>query len=68
MGARQILHSPAYVMPLKGAWRVVVPIWGRLTPKVLGESFPSKDEAGTWLGSPAGQDAVSSAREARPRP
>jgi len=65
MGLPEIVHSPPYVIPMKGSWRIVVPIRGKLSPKVLKETFPTKDEAGTWLGSDAGQDAVSSARGVR---
>jgi len=65
VGLREKVQSPAYVMPMRGSWRVVVPIRGRLSPKVLPETFPTRDEAGTWLDSDAGRDAVSLARGVR---
>ena len=51
-------HSPAYVMEIKGRWRVVVPISGRLTPRLCPEGFPSRASAEEWLRSEEGTCVV----------
>jgi hypothetical protein len=44
-------HPPAYVLRMKRQWRVVVPIRGRLTPKICAKEFPSRSTAEAWLRS-----------------
>jgi hypothetical protein len=53
-----VRHSPAYVMPLQGTWRVIVPIRGRLSPKVLTPEFATRAAASEWLESAEGQSVV----------
>ena len=55
-------HSRAYVGEVGTAWRVIVPIRGRLTPVVLAERFQSKTAALDWLYSAQGEATVSSER------
>ena len=55
-------HPPAYVAKLRKAWRVVVPIRGRLSPRVIARAFPSRSAALTWLSSDDGQNAVARER------
>jgi hypothetical protein len=55
-------HSPAYVLHIKRRWRVVVPIRGKLTPKLCGKEFPSRGAAEAWLRSDAGQREVETYR------
>jgi hypothetical protein len=47
-------HSRAYVLQIKRQWRVVVPICGKLTPKVHATEFPSRASAEAWLCSDEG--------------
>ena len=58
-------HSPAYVAELRGAWRVVVPIRGRLAPDICTEKFTTQTGAVLWLQSHDGQEAVSLKRASR---
>ena len=51
-------HAPAYVAKLRRAWRVVVPVRGRLSPRVIARAFPRRSAALTWLSSEEGQNAV----------
>ena len=51
-------HPPAYVAKLRKAWRVVVPVRGRLSPRVIAREFPSQSAAFHWLASDDGQNAV----------
>ena len=55
-------HAPAYVAKLRKAWRVVVPIRGRLSPRVIAREFPSQSAALSWLASEDGQNAVARER------
>jgi hypothetical protein len=55
-------HPPAYVAKLRKAWRVVVPIRGRLSPRVIAHAFPTQSAALSWLASGEGQSAVAGAR------
>jgi hypothetical protein len=56
-------HPSAYVAELRrGDWRVVVPVRGKLSPRIAQDSFPSRSEACAWLSSDAGTDAVSALR------
>ena len=55
-------HAPAYVAKLRKAWRVVVPIRGRLSPRVIARAFPSQSAAFHWLASEDGQNAVARER------
>jgi hypothetical protein len=55
-------HSPAYVGEVGTAWRVIVPIRGRLSPMVLADRFQSKCAALDWLYSEEGEATVSSER------
>ena len=38
-------HPPAYVAQLRKAWRVVVPVRGRLSPRVIARAFPTQSAA-----------------------
>ena len=38
-------HSPAYVAEIRKRWRVVVPIRGRLAPRVCPEEFETQHAA-----------------------
>ena len=55
-------HPPAYVAKLRKAWRVVVPIRGRLSPRVIARAFPTQSAALSWLASDDGQSAVARER------
>jgi hypothetical protein len=60
-----VRHAPAYVMPLQGAWRVIVPIRGRLSPQVLAPEFATKAAAAEWLDSPDGHSTIANERARR---
>jgi hypothetical protein len=62
---KAVRHSPAYVLQVGRCWRVVVPIRGKLVPRMCAEEFASRDEAAAWLSSAAGRDGVSELRERR---
>jgi hypothetical protein len=51
-------HPPAYVTRLRKAWRVVVPVRGRLTPRLIAREFPTQSAAFHWLASEEGQSEV----------
>jgi hypothetical protein len=51
---RVINHSPAYAMEIHGRWRVVVPIRGKLTPRICDAEFPTRASAEVWLRSEEG--------------
>ncbi len=53
-------HPPAYVLEIKRRWRVVIPICGKLTPKVHVAEFSSRASAQAWLRSEDGQQTVDS--------
>ncbi len=55
-------HSPAYVAKLRKVWRVIVPIRGRLSPRVIAREFPTQAAASNWLTSEEGQNAVARER------
>src|SRR5215210_7252850 len=55
-------HPPAYVAKLRKAWRVVVPVRGRLSPRVIAREFPTQSAALSWLASKDGQNAVACER------
>ena len=55
-------HPSAYVAKLRKAWRVVVPIRGRLTPRLIAREFPSQSAAFHWLASEDGQSEVAHER------
>jgi hypothetical protein len=55
-------HAPAYVAKLRKAWRVVVPIRGRLNPRMIAREFPTQSAALSWLASEEGQNAVACER------
>jgi hypothetical protein len=55
-------HAPAYVAKLRKAWRVIVPVRGRLSPRVIARAFPSQSAALSWLASEEGQNAVAHER------
>ena len=55
-------HSPAYVVKLRKAWRVIVPIRGRLNPRVIAREFPTQSAALSWLVSEDGQNGVARER------
>jgi len=61
-------HPSAYVVELRqGEWRVVVPIRGKLSPRLAQCSFSSRQDASAWLESEAGMHTVSVLRM-KPRP
>src|SRR3954470_16816596 len=47
-------HPPAYVAKLRKAWRVVVPVRGRLSPRLIAREFPTQSAALRWLASEDG--------------
>ena len=51
-------HSPAYVSEIRKRWRVVVPIRGRLSPRIWPEEFETQHAALLWLQSESGLAAV----------
>jgi len=55
-------HPPTYVAKLRKAWRVVVPVRGRLSPRIIAREFPTQSAALTWLSSEEGQNAVACER------
>jgi hypothetical protein len=55
-------QAPAYVAKLRKAWRVVVPVRGRLSPRVIAREFPTQSAALSWLASEDGQNAVARER------
>jgi hypothetical protein len=67
---QRLEHSPAYVAQVGRAWRVVVPIKGKLSPRVCATEFPTQISAVIWLQSDAGQHEVALKRASRsaPRP
>ena len=53
-------HPSAYVAELRhGDWRVVVPVRGKLAPRIAQRSFSSRKDAHAWLESEAGLETVS---------
>lgn len=56
-------QAPAYVMQIKRDWRIVVPVRGKLNPKVSSAAFTTRDAAVLWLGSFDGQDFIAKARQ-----
>ena len=55
---RQLDHSPAYSLEMKARWRIVVPISGKLTPRICPEEFATREAALAWLQSEEGARAV----------
>lgn len=55
---RQRSHSPAYALEMKARWRIVVPIFGKLTPRICPEEFLTREAAVQWLQSEEGIMAV----------
>ena len=51
-------HSPAYVSEIRNRWRVVVPIRGRLSPRMCPQEFETQHAALLWLQSEGGLAAV----------
>ncbi len=51
-------HSPAYVLEIKRQWRVVIPVRGKLTPRVCATEFSSRASAEAWLHSGEGERTV----------
>jgi hypothetical protein len=58
-------HSPAYVAQVGRAWRIVVPIKGKLSPRVCANEFPTQISAVIWLQSDEGQQEVAIKRASR---
>jgi hypothetical protein len=55
-------HPPAYVLQIKRQWRVVVPIRGKLTPKICATEFRSRGIAEAWLRSDEGEREIETCR------
>ncbi len=56
-------HPSAYVAEFRGGdWRVVVPVRGKLSPRIAQRSFSNQREASAWLESEAGEETVSGLR------
>jgi hypothetical protein len=58
---RQV-HPPAYILQIRREWRVVVPIRGKLTPRICVNEFPSRATAEAWLHSDEGAREVQTHR------
>jgi hypothetical protein len=56
-------HSPAYVGQIGREWRIVVPIRGKLCPKLATPAFLARDAAELWLRSTDGEQAVMRLRQ-----
>jgi len=52
-------------MRLREAWRIIVPIRGRLNPQVLAHEFTTKAAASEWLESAEGQRVIALERTRR---
>jgi hypothetical protein len=59
-------HPAPYAMELKRSWRVVVPVRGKLTPRICREKFTCRAEALTWMSTTEGHQAIASARGGAP--
>jgi hypothetical protein len=59
---RKIEHAPAYVLEIRNAWRVVVPVRGKLTPRIGAETFCTRAAAEAWLFSDTGVREVDGIR------
>jgi hypothetical protein len=55
-------HSPAYVLEIRRQWRVVIPVRGKLTPRICATEFPSRANAEAWLHSSEGERTVNAYR------
>ena len=55
-------QSPAYAAKLGGRWQIVVPVRGKLAPRICAETFSMKVDAEHRLASTDGQDAVAGMR------
>lgn len=62
---RPVRHSPPYVAELGSAWHIVVPIAGKLSPRVIGHAFPNRAAAAAYLASQEGQSQVEQERGRR---
>jgi len=59
MARRTASSSPAYVVDIDDDdWRVVIPIYGKLSPVLHKESFETRGEAEAWLSGVDGQSLV----------
>lgn len=54
--------SPPYVMKRYGVWRVIIPVRGKLSPRVAVPCFGSESEALVWLASDEGEASILQAR------
>jgi len=59
---RAVHHSPAYVLEMRGRWRIVVPVRGKLAPKICPAEFATRAGAEAWLRSEEGALTVSLTR------
>jgi hypothetical protein len=59
---RPVRHSPPYVAELGRSWRIVVPIAGKLSPRVMSHAFPNRAAATAFLASQEGQAQVEQER------
>ena len=51
-------HSPAYVAEIRNRWRIIVPVQGRLAPRICPQEFKTRLAALAWLQSQCGREAV----------
>lgn len=59
MARRTASESPAYVVDIDDDdWRVVIPIYGKLSPVLHKVSFETRVEAEAWLSGTDGQSMV----------
>jgi hypothetical protein len=56
-------QSPPYVAKIGREWRIVVPVRGKLCPKIAVPTFLTREVADLWLRSCDGQQAVMRCRE-----
>src|SRR4051794_5748955 len=59
---KSLNHSSAYVLQIKRQWRVVVPVRGKLTPRICAAEFPSHESAEAWLRSDVGLRTIEAQR------
>ncbi len=63
-------HSPPYIAEIRKTWRVIVPIRGKLAPRICPQAFQTQLTALAWLQSEHGKAAVQfeQSRNSKPVP